>query len=63
MGKAQIVEERHHSRRAVARKETTKQRKVAREKPEHVGLVVQRGVKKEATTMCTPTDEDDSAKR
>ena len=56
----QIREERTHVRRAVARKEAKDKRKVAREKTEHVGLVVakqdtlQRGVKRMATRICTP---------
>ena len=44
---------------AVTRKEAKGKRKVAREKPEHVGRVarqatLRRGVEKVATNMCTP---------
>ena len=50
----QITEARTHGRRAVARKEAKGKRKVAREKSEHVGFVVnqdtlQRGVVRAAT--------------
>ena len=51
--------ERTHGRRAVARKEANGKRNMAREIPEHVGRVarqdtLQRGVEKEAPTICTP---------
>ena len=47
-------------RRVAARKGAKGKRKVAREKPEHVGRVarqdtLQRGVIKKATTNCTPS--------
>ena len=59
VAKMQIRKERTHDRRAVARKKQRTREKVAREKTEHVGLVVkqytlQRGVEREATTICTP---------
>ena len=59
VAKVAKMEERIHGRMAVARKEAKVKRKVAREKPEHVGRVarqatMQRGVEKEAAPMCTP---------
>ena len=56
---------RTHVRRAVARKEAKSKRKVAREKPEHVGRVarqdtLQRGVEKVATKKLYAIDDDDS---
>ena len=54
----QTGEKRTHSRRAVVRNEAKGNRKVAREKTEHVGLVakqhtLQRGVERETTKTCT----------
>ena len=57
--KVQIREEGTLGRRAVARKEAKKERKVARETTQHVGFAVkqdtlQHGVERAATNICTP---------
>ena len=59
VAKVAKMEGRSHDRRAVASMEAKGRRKVARERPEHVGRVarratLQRGVEKVATNMCSP---------
>ena len=60
VAKVAKMEGRTHERKAMARKEAKGKRRVAREKPEHVGRVarhdtLQPGARQEATAICTPS--------
>ena len=65
VARVQLRKGRTHDRRAVVKKEAKGKRRVAREKPEHVGRVarqatLQRGVEREATKTCTPMNVGNS---